>query len=173
MPHIAADDLVRVVPARLEWLEALADADSVYEGRFGTAVAPGWVGFPEALPIAVAETRREPSNRWGTHLFFDSTDGALVGFGGFKGPPRNGEVEIGYAVSPSRQGRGIATAVVGVLVSRAAAAGVITVTAHTLATENPSTSVLRKSGFARTEVLEDHAQTQIWKWRCTPRTQTT
>ena len=40
-------------------------------------------------------------------------DGALIGFGGFKGAPRDGDVEIGYAVAPDRQGRGIATAVVG------------------------------------------------------------
>jgi RimJ/RimL family protein N-acetyltransferase len=77
-------------------------------------------------------------------------------------------VEIGYAVSPSRQGRGIATAVVGVLASRAAAAGVVTVTAHTLATENPSTAVLRKNGFVRTAAIADPVLEQIWRWELTP-----
>lgn len=155
---------VQVVPARLDWLEALANGDEVFEQRFGITVAPGWVGFPEALPMAVDAARRESENPWGTHLFFDSTDGALVGFGGFKGRPRNGEVEIGYAVAPSRQGRGIATEVVGVLVSRATAAGVVTVSAHTLASEGPSTTVLRKSGFTRTAVIEDPLHDQTWRW---------
>jgi RimJ/RimL family protein N-acetyltransferase len=77
-------------------------------------------------------------------------------------------VEIGYAVSPARQGRGIATAVVGVLVARAARADVAVVTAHTLATENPSTSVLRTSGFTRTDVLDGPARTQIWRWELSP-----
>jgi ribosomal-protein-alanine N-acetyltransferase len=154
-----SDTLVQVVPARVEWLEALAISDETFEERFGIGVAPGWVGFPEALPIAVAEARRNPAN-----LFFDSVDGALVGFGGFKGAPRDGEVEVGYAVAPSRQGRGIATQVVRVLVARAAAADVITVSAHSLANDNPSTSVLRRCGFARTAVLEDPVQSQIWRW---------
>ena len=34
----------------------------------------------------------------------------LVGLGGFKGPPRDGVLEIGYAVAPDWEGRGIATA---------------------------------------------------------------
>jgi RimJ/RimL family protein N-acetyltransferase len=164
---LAPDEVVQVVAARVEWLEALASGDEVFEQRFGIAVEPGWVGFPEALPSALAAARREPGTPWGTHLFFDSTDGALVGFGGFKGEPRRGVVEIGYAVSPSRQGRGIATAVVGVLASRAAAAGVVAVTAHTLATENPSTAVLRKNGFVRTAAIADPVLEQIWRWELT------
>ena len=57
---------------------------------------------------------------------------------------RTGDVELGYAVAPGRQGRGIATAVVEELVSRARTAGVNIVSAHTLAEENVSTAVLRK-----------------------------
>jgi len=73
-------------------------------------------------------------------------------------------VSAGYAVAPSRQGRGIATAVVTVLVERARAAGVITVSAHTLAEENPSTAVLRKNGFIRTAALDDPDAGAIWRW---------
>ena len=150
------------MPARVDWLEALAEGDDVFSARFGMPVVPGWVGFPEALPAAIEEAGRRPRDPWGTHLFFDD-DGALVGFGGFKGAPRNGEVELGYAVAPERQGRGIATAVVEELVSHARAAGVSVVTAHTLAEENASTAVLRKSGFARTGQLHD-ADGDIWRW---------
>jgi RimJ/RimL family protein N-acetyltransferase len=154
--------VVKVLPARLDWLDALAEGDEVFSARFGISVVTGWVGFPEALPAAIEEARRQPDDPWGTHLFFDD-DGALVGFGGFKGAPRDGEVELGYAVAPGRQGRGIATAVVEELISRARAAGVNVVSAHTLAEENASTAVLRKSGFSRSGQRRD-PDGDVWRW---------
>jgi [ribosomal protein S5]-alanine N-acetyltransferase len=154
--------MVQVLAARVDWLEALIAGDGVFTDRFGIAVVAGWVGFPEALPAALDGARRRSEDPWGTHLFFDD-DGALVGFGGFKGEPRDGEVELGYAVAPARQRRGIATSVVGQLVARARAAGVRTVTAHTLAEENASTAVLRKGGFVRTAQLCESG-TDVWRW---------
>ena len=67
----------------------------------------------------------------------------------------NGAAELGYAVAPARQGRGVATAVVRELVRRARAAGLHMVFAHTLAAESASTSVLAKCGFARVAELTD------------------
>jgi RimJ/RimL family protein N-acetyltransferase len=154
--------VVKVVPARLDWLIALAEGDEVFTARFDVPVVAGWVGFPEALPAAVDGARRRSEDPWGTHLFFDD-DGALVGFGGFKGAPRDGEVELGYAVAPARRGRGIATAVVEELVDHARTAGVQVVTAHTLAEENASTAVLRKSGFSRTAELSESVG-DVWRW---------
>ena len=154
--------VVDVLPARVEWLEALAEGDDVFSARFGIPVVAGWIGFPESLPAAIDGARRQPLDPWGTHLFFD-VDGALVGFGGFHGAPRDGEVELGYAVAPERQGRGIATAVVGQLVGRARAAGLTVVVAHTLAEENASTAVLRKRGFTRTAEQHD-PDGDVWRW---------
>ena len=71
---------------RLEWIEALIDGDAAFTERFGIAVIEGWAGFPEALPHALDAARRHNADPWGSHLFFDD-DGALVGFGGFKGRP--------------------------------------------------------------------------------------
>ena len=155
--------MVQVSPARLDWLEALAAGDDVFTERFGIAVEAGWAGFPEAVPAVVEGARRRPEDPWGTHLFFDD-DGALVGLGGFYGPPVDGMVELGYAVSPSRQGRGIATAAVEILLARAAEAGVPMVIAHTLAHENPSTSVLGKTGFTRTSTRDDPKLGEVWRW---------
>jgi len=155
---------VSVVPARLDWLEALAEGDDVFTARFGIAVEPDWAGFPEAIPHAVASARRRSEDPWGSQLFFDGVDGALIGFGGFKDVPRDGDVEIGYAVAPARQGRGIATAVVGILLERAVAAGVATVSAHTLGTDNPSTAVLRRCSFQRVAELDDPELGLIWRW---------
>lgn len=154
--------MVEVLPARVDWLEALAGGDEIFTARFGIPVVAGWVGFPEALPAALEGARRRSEDPWGTHLFFDE-DGALVGFGGFKGEPRDGRVELGYAVAPARQGCGIATSVVEQLVDRAYAAGVHVVRAHTRAEENASTAVLRKCGFARTGQVHEPAG-DIWQW---------
>ena len=154
--------VVTVLPARFDWLTALAEGDEVFTARFGIPVVEGWIGFPESLPAAVDGARRRSEDPWGTHLFFDD-DGALVGFGGFKGQPRDGEVELGYAVAPARQGRGIATVVVEDLVGRARTAGVHLVSAHTLAEENASTAVLRKCGFARTAELRE-SEGDVWRW---------
>ena len=157
--------MVQVLAARVGWLEALTLGDDVFTDRFGIPVVADWVGFPEALQAAVDGARRQSEDPWGTHLFFDD-DGALVGFGGFKGEPRNGEVELGYAVAPARQGRGIATSVVEQLVAHAGVAGVNVVTAHTLAEENASTAVLGKCGFTRTAQLRE-SDGDVWRWERT------
>ena len=90
-------------------------------------------------------------------------NGALVGFGGFKGQPRNCEVELGYAVAPARRGGGVATAVVEQLVEHARQAGVRIVRAHTLAEANASTAVLRKCGFVRTGGVRE-PDGDVWRW---------
>lgn len=158
------DDPVRALPARLDWLEALTEGDDVFTARFGIPVEPGWLDFPEVLPYALAHAREHDEDPWGTYLYFDAADGALIGIGGFKGPPADGVVELGYAIAPGRRERGLATAVVSVLLRRAAEAGVTTVTAHTLAEPNASTRVLTKSGFTRTAEIDDPEHGKVWRW---------
>lgn len=156
--------MVRVEPATAEWLEALVEGDDVFASRFGIPVVDGWAGFPEAVPHTLAAVREQPDQTWGTHLFL-ADDGALVGFGGWKGAPTDGTAELGYAVAPARQGQGIATAVVAELVTRARRAGVATVVAHTLAEENASTAVLTKAGFTMTAELTDPDDGPLWRWQ--------
>jgi ribosomal-protein-alanine N-acetyltransferase len=157
--------VARVEPARFAWIDALTAGDDVFTERFSIPVVSGWVGFPEALAAALDGARRGDADPWGSHLIFDDADGALVGFGGFKGAPSDGEVEIGYAIAPTRRGRGLATAAARVMVERARSAGVRTVLAHTLATPNPSTSVLAHCQFARVATLLDaDLGAQVWRW---------
>ena len=158
--------MIRVEPLTLPWIEALAEGDAVFTDRFGIPVVEGWVGFPEAIPFALEEARAGTSGRWGSHLFFDE-DGALVGFGGWKGPPADGVAELGYAVAPERQGKGIATAVVRQLVTRSEAAGVACVIAHTLPEKSASTSVLSRCGFTHeSDVVDPDGGVEgvVWRW---------
>ena len=155
--------MVRIEPIRRDWAEALAEGDAVFAERFGIPVEAGWAGFPEALPILLDAARADVPGEWGPQLFFDD-DGALVGNGGWKGPPEQGTAELGYAVAPSRQRRGIATAVVRELIQRAGQAGLRAVFAHTLAEENASTKVLERCGFTRTAELMDPDEGPVWRW---------
>jgi RimJ/RimL family protein N-acetyltransferase len=157
------DPMVRVEPIRREWAEALAEGDAVFTERFGIPVETGWSGFPEAVPILLQAAKSGVPGQWGPQLFFDD-DGALVGNGGWKGAPQEGEAELGYAVAPSRQRQGIATAVVRELVERARRADLRVVVAHTLAEQNASTKVLARCGFTRTAQLADPDQGQVWRW---------
>jgi RimJ/RimL family protein N-acetyltransferase len=97
---------------------------------------------------------------WLHYALATETDPAtLVGSIGYKGPPADGVVEIGYSVVPSWQRRGLATEASGALIEAAWERGAEVVVAHTLAELEPSLGVLRKLGFepaqsAEPDVLE-------------------
>ena len=156
-------EVVRVEPATLAWLEALAEGDDVFTARFGVPVVVGWAPFREAISFGLLAMRDSASAPWGVHLFFDD-DGALVGNGGWKGAPVDGTAELGYAVAPERRQRGIATAAVRELVARARVASVRLVVAHTLPEPSASTTVLRRCGFTRVGELVDPDDGLMWRW---------
>jgi len=150
-----------VLDAALEGPEALSRALG------GCAVANGWEGFPEAVPAARGSLAADPgSGRWGTRLFILEDPRTLVGWGGFKGPPADGVVEVGYAVAPAFRGRGIAGDAVRQMLGDAFSIdGIEAVIAHTLAEPGPSTRVLEKSGFTNEGEVDAGEDGQVWRWR--------
>ncbi len=78
----------------------------------------------------------------------------LVGTVGYKGPPRDGVVEIGYSVVPSWQRRGLATEACRALIESAWERGADVILAHTLDHLKPSIAVLCKLGFVPSEPPE-------------------
>ena len=158
-------DALVVTPATVAHLAALIDPDRQFERSFGITVAPGYLEFQGALQRSLDQiTTGGVDPRWVTHLFIHRDQFALVGLGGFKGPPTDGAVEIGYGIAPSHRGRGLATAAAAALVELARRRGATTVLAHTLAEPNASTGVLQNLAFIRTHQLHDADAGAIWQW---------
>ena len=156
-------DVIRVEPATLPWLEALAEGDDVFTARFGAPVVEGWAPVPEAISFALRDARAGAPAAWGVHLLFDD-DGALVGNGGWKGTPADGAAELGYAVALERRCRGIATAAVRELVARARVANLQLIVAHTLPERSASTTVLGRCGFVHVGESVDPDHGTVWRW---------
>jgi RimJ/RimL family protein N-acetyltransferase len=159
---------LNLVDGNLELLTAAVAGGGALEALLGVSVADGWAGFPEALPVLRESYSNNPSgHRWGSLFFVDPRVRTLVGFGGFKGSPSSvGVVEIGYAIAPVFQGRGLATDAVAQMVQRAFADPIVrAVDAHTLGHANPSTRVLEKSGFRKIGEANDPDEGVIWHWR--------
>lgn len=157
-----------LVDGNLQLLTAAIVDDGALEAVLGVSVADGWAGFPEALPILRAMYTKHPDGHpWGSLFFVDQHVRTLVGFGGFKGPPSpEAVVEIGYAIAPAFQGRGLATDAVAQMVQRAFGDTTVrAVDAHTLGQINPSTRVLEKSGFRKIGEANDPDEGVVWHWR--------
>jgi [ribosomal protein S5]-alanine N-acetyltransferase len=145
----------------MEEAVTLAFEPEDFPARFGLALVPGWA-VPGTLGPTVDALEAGVDPAWLTHLIVEG--GSVVGMGGFTGPPRDGEVEIGYQVAPARRGRGVATAAVRAWVGRARAAGVRRVVARTdpaSGTVDASDAVLRRVGFSRDPGRDDGSR---W-WR--------
>ncbi len=151
-------------PATLAHIEALMAGDEVVAAQFGLRVLPGYLAFPEILEHMRKSLAEGLNPNWSSHLIIDPDAGELVGLGGFKGAPVDGEVEIGYGVAPERQGRGYATAAARWLIDTAFARGVEVVVAHTLAGFNASNTVLQRCGMTRAGELVDANDGPIWRW---------
>ena len=75
-----------------------------------------------------------------------------------------GIVEIAYGIVPS-QGAGYASELARALISHARAdSRVELIIAHTLPTENASTSVLTKCGFVFRGEVDDPDDGRVWRW---------
>jgi [ribosomal protein S5]-alanine N-acetyltransferase len=151
----------------LALLNAAVDDQPALGRALGCEVADGWDVFPLTLRATRDAVAADPgSTRWGVRLFVLEEPRTLVGFGGFKGPPRAGAVELGYAIAPDWEGRGLATAAVRELLREAfAAPDVRTVIAHTRAEPGPSVRVLEKSGFSREGEVHDDGVGTAWRFR--------
>lgn len=124
-PEILADAL----PLFLEWIEAAPER-------------AGWYVW-----YAMMRASHEAQD-----MLAGSVGGILMASAGFKGPPQDGTVEIGYSVLPRFQGHGYATEMVRALIDWAfVQPGVTRIVAETTEDNIPSVRLLHRLGFIRTE----------------------
>jgi len=139
-------------------MEAALAGDDSLARALGHDVVAGWATFIESLqPTRDALAANPDASVWGARFFVAGDPPELVGWGGFKGPPTGGVVELGYEVAEVRRGRGLATTATRAMLAEAFSDERVTaVIAHTLAEHNASTRVLEKAGFRHDgEELED------------------
>jgi len=92
-------------------------------------------------------------------------DDRIVGTCGYKGPPRDGRVEIAYFTFPPNEGAGLATAMAQALVRIASRTDPrLVVFAQTLPDRNASHRVLEKLGFERAGLVENPEDGKILEW---------
>lgn len=151
-------DVIRT--ARLDLVAATAEAlRADLAGRvalsehLGVDVPPSWpppLYDGSAVRWSLARIVEEPEfQRWGTRYFVRRVPGPIaVGAGGYKGPPKDGAVEIGYSVLPRFQRQGLATeAGLGLVMRAFQEPAVRQVFAETLPELRPSIGVLERIGF--------------------------
>jgi RimJ/RimL family protein N-acetyltransferase len=159
--------VVEVVPATAADLTLLATDRAAFARRMGSPAPGGWPELPEAIGFTVDRLTTHPQEgEWWMHYFL--VNGLLVGSGGYVGRPRGGIVEIGYEIAPGFRRRHYGTGAAAALVAKAFDNGdVKAVIAHTLPTDNPSTRVLERLGFANEGEVKDREQGKVWRWRVT------
>lgn len=156
--------LIRLLRPTVEQLDAAIAGDEQLAEALGAQVAPDWATFAEALPSARKSVATKPDDPWGPRFFLTEDPLELVGWGGFKGAPREGVVELGYEIAASRRERGLATAAARAMVAEAFADPEVTsIIAHTLPERNASNRVLEKVGFRFAEETKEGEQA-VWRY---------
>jgi ribosomal-protein-alanine N-acetyltransferase len=158
--------VVRLVRAELHLMDAALAGDDKLARALGHDVVAGWAMYTGALERTRDALAADPgASEWGARFFVSGNPPELVGWGGFKGPPRDGVVELGYEIAESRRGRGLATAATRAMLAEAfSTKEVSSAIAHTLPERNASTRVLEKAGFSF-DGDDDQDGEYVWRWR--------
>ena len=149
---------LELIPATLDLLAAALRSPADLGAGLGARVPSTWP--PEFLDPPALEFTRDrlttAPHDAGWWMYFivlpvNAGDRVLVGTAGYKGPPAEGTVEVGYGIVTDHQRRGYASEAVRGMVARAfRVPEVDRVVAETLPHLTPSIGVLRKCGFELT-----------------------
>lgn len=152
--------LLQLSRTQLESLAASRLPEELVDRSEPDSMPPAFVAS-RSLDLAVAG---HPAPWSTTFLIVNNEDGRIVGGCGFKAVPTNGRVEVGYGVSPARQGMGAATAALILLLDKAFEAGATEVLAEVLPTNHASTRVVQKAGFVQVGDRVDDENEYVIQW---------
>jgi RimJ/RimL family protein N-acetyltransferase len=158
---------LQLIPCQLPHLEAFFKKKRKEMSRLIGADASGkWTEFPEALQFTYDILKKNPDTRWMTYFIIHKSDKKVIGTCGFKGgPDTEGVIEIGYEIAAPYRLKGLATETAQGLIDFAAQDdSVKLIRAHTLATANPSVTVLEKLNFHMVGTYNDPDDGDIWRW---------
>lgn len=122
-------------------------------------------GQPGLLRDLIARMTQHPQDRNWYRPARVGLGPVWVAAGGFKGPPRDGTVEIGYRVHPDYRRRGFASALTRWLCREAEKAGLNRVVAVTAPTNVASQGVLSHNGFVHTGDFLSDSQQWLQRWQ--------
>lgn len=142
---------LRLVPGTVELFDADPDEPEHLAALLGVADLSDWPPSGsdydrEAIEAFRAQLLADPG-LVGWNSYYACWGDALVGCGGYFGPPAAGAVEIGYAIGLPWRRQGLASELVGALIERAASCGVERVVAHTRPDNAASMAVLAGNRF--------------------------
>lgn len=143
---------LRLIPLPLELLRAAADDREGLAAALATRIPGDWpqADLVEALPFFQQTLAADPAHySWLVWVMIRVADPVVVGDIGFRGPPKEGIVEIGYSVLPAFRSQGIAGEAVAALVAwLQGQPEVHMLIAHTEPDNLISQRVLRRIGMA-------------------------
>ncbi|MEY2935170.1 MAG: hypothetical protein RL033_5919 [Pseudomonadota bacterium] len=151
---------LKLVPATVAHARAELGDRAQFARLLGAEVPAGWPpeSTADALPLFLEWLEAAPASvGWFGWYALSLAGGTaapiLIGGGGFLGPPRDGQVQIGYSVLQQFQGSGFATELVSALVQWARRLQpAILIVAETEWANPASVRVLTKLGFVATGV---------------------
>lgn len=146
---------LRVVPATADLVRLEIENRNEFFRQLAVTPAVDWPSetLADVLPFFLEQLENDPSaTGWLAWYWIHSTEegGHLVGGGGFKGPPAEGVIEIGYETRTAFRQQGFATEAMRAIVNWALEhPDVSLIVAETRPNNNASISVLGKLGFVQ------------------------
>jgi len=147
-------------------IAAVSRPSQALSALLGAAVPEGWPQFPDDYRT-LAGLWSDDEAHWWVYIFLSRDRKRIIGSGGYKGPPREGSVEIGYEIAPEYRRRGYATeAAHGLVLAALEHPDVRLVCAHThpLPRGEASIRVLQAIGFEAAGTADDPQEGEVLRW---------